>query len=720
MPTNEPVTIKNEKGVAKHLDDNGISYNIAGNEAKDVKYTLTMQNPNQSGIPENTRFNDYKPVVFEKENNSGNDGTTNPLEAKTKINHLVKSMTPYAARYIYGNNKENSVIVNYTLDNFLVINGQKKITNGANTYNQTYTKAGYLLNNKVEIEDFTINSSDSNLLNLVQVLKNPEIANDEIIDAYIDELRKNRVEMTLTLKNPRVERPAFFAEVTKMPEENIKLNNDKIEIKYHKDYEATVLPPDLSLKAIDKKEYYNKESEYNSSKAYADQQINAIKYYLKSIKFTKWVNKELGNLTIENLDLESINPIAGKASKDNVSLYQHSDLFSHSHKKLYKNEKIFNSEKLLDENSYFHLHRRMVIKNVVLYNLLVSSINYNQHKYDGKPFYQLPLIKERDWDVILSNISFTAFVEGFDLGVGVYNDYKTVGSTNNNFLVSLNTLSFVRKDAYNKGNNLDPSSTKDYYIPIKEIINGNKEVKDEIFEKDFANLEDLLVGKAENKFINDGKYKDGLEGVILENKNYKYPTVGIDFDKHISNNDVEKGIKYTENQKKRMMIALASEKYIQPKLINYSENATVTYGLPNTSNTFNINSNSVISMPDMQSLPIKGVKKVTLTYKVKERANIQPQERRANALFTFDFVLKNDHNQIAKTETTRENKGNAYAIATISNGLEKDGAGKFVPFNQAFNKVEIKNLKGFDTVFGQTLTVTGYEIEVIGIRFEGY
>lgn len=727
MPTNEPVTINGSNGVAKHLEDDGVNSRIEEGSGKisNVTVDLTKEKESSTDVISEVaqdKSNLYKPVIFEKNTNSSSssevlNGTVNVMEAKTKINHLVKNISTYSARYKIPKKSSvhegGSVLVNYTLDNFITLNGY--FEKDANV-KQTFTKAGYLLNEDIGIVEASLdfNNADpriqrdrdaqNNLNEKLEVLIDPKQANDEIVDRYMLELETYNVGINLTLKNPAIEKQSHLTSVI---EDNNKV--DEIVINYKPD--GHVKPTDRSKKSS----YYEALEKYNTNTAYEKQQLNAIKYYMKATKFTYWMKENLGDITIEDLDYTSINQLAS------TDLYSTLDIASKSHKELYKNDKIFSSSSILDQNSYFNIHRRMVIKNVILYNLFVSAINYNEQKYDGQPYYQLPQIKESSWDTILSNVAFTAFVEGFNVGAGRYNNYMTVGSTNNKYMVTDNNLAFIKSEDYNNETGI--------YYPVKELYEGNVEVNNL-----FNNTANQIIGMSENKFKNDGEYNKDLGLTVFDSKNYKYQT---------AESGIEENIDYTKTpeMKKHIILALAAEKEKLVKISKFNENSTISYGtIAGDKGTYKIDKKeiglgyNVVAKMDTINVHNTGIKRDTYTYNVKLRDEYKENPpfrgRNPRIILTIRAYEDDDLKDTIIKDTTVA-KGGAYSIFTYENGLELDPEFSDLNLNltkvykNGINRIEVELSHDIEVFqYGQVLTSEElkkyFQVDLVAIRREQY
>ena len=90
-----------------------------------------------------------------------------------------------------------------------------------------------------------------------------------------------------------------------------------------------------------------------------------------------------------------------------------------------------------------------VIKYSIEKNLSIAIANYNN--YTGvKANFQMPKLKEDEWDKIYSNISIISFLQGLNIGGKVYNGYSIINNTKNNEYVSENSIYIADKSSKNE------------------------------------------------------------------------------------------------------------------------------------------------------------------------------------------------------------------------------------------------------------------------------
>lgn len=157
---------------------------------------------------------------------------------------------------------------------------------------------------------------------------------------------------------------------------------------------------------------------------------NAKKYYREANDLRKFM-EQYGLNTI------TVNDIVG----ENGEKYDIDDENSPYH----TTGKIFdfdNSKGIESETSNFNNHRIEVIKNSIERNLSIAISNFNE--YSGLNF-QMPKLKDTDWDKIMSNISIISFLQGVNIGGKIYNGYAIVTNNKNEDIVMEDSI-YIRKN----------------------------------------------------------------------------------------------------------------------------------------------------------------------------------------------------------------------------------------------------------------------------------
>lgn len=171
--------------------------------------------------------------------------------------------------------------------------------------------------------------------------------------------------------------------------------------------------------------------------------------------------------------------------------------------------KIFDyAEDVEAEDSNFNTHRIDVIKNAITKNLSVAISNFNSYSSVTTDF-QMPKLKDSDWDKIMDNISVISFFQGMSIGGKIYNGYSIVTNTKNEDVVMEDSIYIKNSNGiyriteqgltydsqtvgiYNV--NLEKrtggSNGETYYLPVEGILSyGSIVTQDNISENYSGNL----------------------------------------------------------------------------------------------------------------------------------------------------------------------------------------------------------------------------------------
>ena len=160
---------------------------------------------------------------------------------------------------------------------------------------------------------------------------------------------------------------------------------------------------------------------------------NAVNYFREAYEMRKYIESEtfLRELSTNNIvDINTGAPYSN--TQDNP--YQTIN-------------KIFDFTNIENTDSDFNTHRRDVIKYSIERNLSIAISNYNN--YSGASVnFQMPKLKETDWDVIMDNISIISFLQGLSIGGKIYNGYSVISNTKNSDVVSEDSIYIESSDNY--------------------------------------------------------------------------------------------------------------------------------------------------------------------------------------------------------------------------------------------------------------------------------
>ena len=170
---------------------------------------------------------------------------------------------------------------------------------------------------------------------------------------------------------------------------------------------------------------------------------SAKNYYKEADELRKFIeapeNSFLKELTTNNIvDIETGEPYTGESPYFSING---------------SNNKIFDfdyGEGIESETSNFNTHRIDVIKNAIERNLSISIANFNDFSGASTEF-QMPKLKDEDWDKIMNNISVISFLQGINMGGKAYNGYSIITNTMNEDVVMEDSIYIkqCQNDTYN-------------------------------------------------------------------------------------------------------------------------------------------------------------------------------------------------------------------------------------------------------------------------------
>lgn len=106
-----------------------------------------------------------------------------------------------------------------------------------------------------------------------------------------------------------------------------------------------------------------------------------------------------------------------------------------------------NGVEIEEPNSDFNQHRLDVIRYSIEKNLSIAIANYNTYS-NLKTDFQMPKLKEDDWDKILRNVSIISFMQGLNIGGKVYNGYSIINNTKNKEVVTEDSIYLAYRNKY--------------------------------------------------------------------------------------------------------------------------------------------------------------------------------------------------------------------------------------------------------------------------------
>lgn len=177
---------------------------------------------------------------------------------------------------------------------------------------------------------------------------------------------------------------------------------------------------------------------------YSYQKINGVKYYKKNNNewFSLLNGTEKASEALKDTDSSAYHYYKeAKEFMERISEYKIGNLTTNDcvDPKLQDGKKIFDDSNIEEPNSNFNQHRLAVIRYAIEKNLSIAIANYNNYT-NIKTNFQMPKLKEDEWDKILNNISVISFMQGLNIGNKVYNGYSIVTNNNNEEVVTENSI----------------------------------------------------------------------------------------------------------------------------------------------------------------------------------------------------------------------------------------------------------------------------------------
>ncbi len=240
---------------------------------------------------------------------------------------------------------------------------------------------------------------------------------------------------------------------------------------------------------------------------------NAQKYYKEAINFKTFIEQNhLNDLTTENAIGIEDEELRQKFNQQRLKIFD----FDHSVGGF--------SGGIEAETSNFNEHRRDIIKYSVERNLSIAIANFNNYSSETSVNFQMPKLKETDWDKILNNISLITFLQGVNIGNGVgkvYNGYSIITNNKNKDVVTEDSIvirandnlihDVTERDLNNRGNllglynintelwsSIDENGDEAKYYPIENEFSYSSMVeKRNLAKSDNETLAQYLNGKTD-------------------------------------------------------------------------------------------------------------------------------------------------------------------------------------------------------------------------------
>lgn len=386
----------------------------------------------------------------------------------------LKPYISYSCRYVKGT---TDVVITYTLDNYITVQG---------TVSGEYVnKSGYLIDNVFagiigefgnEKYSVTYNGVEIKSEQLKEYLPISGVAPKEYPYAKINGTKYYLIEDYLTEED--------LSGATTSKDCVIYISNNKPIIQYKEGSEQFIAWRNMII---------NNQS--------------AIRYYRDASTFTEWfkgtVLPELtyGNAIDEVISEDGTIEITNLWPEDERTIFDFNTPTGDI------------SNNIENELSEFNQHRLAVIRHKIETNLSIAISNYNSYSGVSDNVFQMPELKEDEWEQLTHNISLISFLQGLPIGGKIYNGYSIVTNTESKEVVTEESIYILGKDTTNNKYNY-------YKIGDKGLeTGGNIEICSSDYAKDYG-----VDGKA----ISAGRINtDFKKASILNSDNitisYYYP-----------------------------------------------------------------------------------------------------------------------------------------------------------------------------------------------------
>lgn len=360
--------------------------------------------------------------------------TTEVSKNPTVFDHenMLKPYIYYTTRYKSG--QKTDFIVNYTLDNYIIVYGNIQ-TNGKE--NAEYVTRSGFLSDPANIS-YTLDKTKLDTVLARKILEYilPPRTLDNMTQAQI--LENFRTADLTRLKN--IDEVSLTSEMGARLFETMKndrtisdMRNDDILDALFDSTINEVYENDVDKIPATDGNIIDETIDVFSDVKYKGLSINdsdAKRYYIKSLRFTNWVNNNLSNIE------------AGDAVDDMGNTLTE---FAGSDVKIFKTDDGKNDPEKYD--SEFTQHRMNCIQLSIQTNLNTAIAQYNVEFFQEKTYnLTMPLLNPVEWNEITNNISMVTFFQGMKVGNKVYNNYVVVSSNKNKETINTDDIYYINTD----------------------------------------------------------------------------------------------------------------------------------------------------------------------------------------------------------------------------------------------------------------------------------
>lgn len=193
-----------------------------------------------------------------------------------------------------------------------------------------------------------------------------------------------------------------------------------------------------------KTQYTGGTDEYTNATNLIKNNRMAKDYYIDAYNFTAWFkNQGLNKLTYGDA-CDAVVDAKGNIELNKIWEGNNTNIFQF-------NDSTGNySNNIENELSSFNQHRLAVIRHKIEVNLAIAIANYNNYSGATNNVFQMPDLKENEWDYITHNISLISFLQGLPIGGKIYNGYSIATNSESKEVVLEQNIYILCKDKNNK------------------------------------------------------------------------------------------------------------------------------------------------------------------------------------------------------------------------------------------------------------------------------
>ena len=186
------------------------------------------------------------------------------------------------------------------------------------------------------------------------------------------------------------------------------------------------------------------DTQYSSWEKLILDNSSAKQYYKDAYDFTKWFKSKSTLRTLRYSDaVDEVIADDGTTSITKIWPDNNTLIFDFNPGNDAKNN-------IENELSNFNQHRLAVIRHKIETNLAVAIANYNEYSGATSNVFQMPELKENEWDNLTNNISLISFMQGLPIGGKVYNGYSLVTNSESTEVVLEENIYILGQDGTQK------------------------------------------------------------------------------------------------------------------------------------------------------------------------------------------------------------------------------------------------------------------------------